>query len=63
MNRRSVLAARALCAAAASCAGSALAQAPALSECHAIPGAAERLACYDRVSGRAPAPPSAQSCP
>jgi phospholipase A1 len=42
----------------------ALAQAPSLSECHSIASAADRLACYDRVSGRpspaalAPAPDS-----
>jgi phospholipase A1 len=57
--RRSVTACI-LCATAVWGAGSALAQAPALSECHAIAGAAERLACYDRISGRASAPASAQ---
>jgi phospholipase A1 len=41
--------------------GAALAQAvsPAIADCAAISADNERLACYDRAAGRAPAPPSA----
>lgn len=57
MNKR-LIGALALCGAPAFT-GSALAQTSALSECHAIAGAVERLACYDRITGRGAAPATA----